>query len=68
MSKKPPVINAELEKALTQMLKDVMEDASSTITDKCRVADRLLKLEMLRAKMDESAWGSAFADDPDDPT
>ena len=44
MSKRAKGINPELEKALNELLKQVMADPTATITDKMRVADRALKL------------------------
>lgn len=64
--KKPTTISAELEKAVAKCLKDVMSpsaDNKATLTDKMRVIDRALKLEALKAKVQDEAWGKGFFDD-----
>jgi hypothetical protein len=66
MSKKAKGINPELEKALNELLKQVMADPTATITDKMRVADRALKLEALKLKDSDSEWGAGFMDVDDD--
>jgi hypothetical protein len=66
MSKKSKGINPELEKALNELLKQVMADPTATITDKMRVADRALKLEALKLKDSDSEWGAGFMDVDDD--
>jgi hypothetical protein len=66
MSKKAKGINPELEKALNELLRQVMADPTATITDKMRVADRALKLEALKLKDSDSEWGAGFMDVDDD--
>ena len=66
MSKKSKGINPELEKALNELLRQVMNDPQATITDKMRVADRALKLEALKLKDSDSEWGAGFMDVDDD--
>jgi len=66
MSKKAKGINPELEKALNELLRQVMNDPTATITDKMRVADRALKLEALKLKDSDSEWGAGFMDVDDD--
>jgi len=66
MSKKSKGINPELEKALNELLRQVMADPTATITDKMRVADRALKLEALKLKDSDSEWGAGFMDVDDD--
>ena len=66
MSKKSKGINPELEKALNELLKQVMADPTATITDKMRVADRALKLEALKLKDSDAECGAGFMDVDDD--
>ena len=61
-------VNAVLEKALTDLLKNVTSghDADGkpySLTDKCKVIDRVLKLEGLKAKLNDGDWGQGFSDD-----
>jgi hypothetical protein len=64
--KKDKGINQELETAIAQLLREVMSDSTSTITDKVKVIDRSLKLEALKAKMSDDEWGSGFMNMDDD--
>lgn len=68
MSKKKTGINPDLEKAISDLLKTTMLDPTATLTDKTKILDRALKLEALKAKMDQDEWGSGFfgGDDDDD--
>ena len=68
--KKPEKKNStldELEKFLVKMMKQAdrgMSDGETmSLTDKMKIADRVLKLEALKAKMDDSTFGSAFDED-----
>jgi len=64
MKKKDKGINPELETAIGEMLKQVMQDETASITDKMKVIDRALKLEQIRLKVSDDEWGSGFlADD-----
>jgi hypothetical protein len=62
-------INPELDKHLSQLLKDVMakplkgeEDKAPSLTDKMKVIDRVLKWEAIKGKLNDGDWGSGFAD------
>lgn len=66
MRKKPKGINPQLEKAIDQLLAEVMADETASLTDKTKVLDRALKLEAIKQKADSDDWGAAFADDEDD--
>ena len=66
MAKKARGINPDLEKAISQMLKDVMADPTTSITDRMKVIDRSIKLEALKAKISDDEWGSGFMSDEDD--
>ena len=60
----------EIEVALRKMLKDVMKTNGKgddgmpySLTDKMKVADRLLKLAAVKAKMEDDDWGKGFQED-----
>lgn len=59
-------INPDLEKAISDLLTQVMADATASLTDKSRVIDRALKLEAIRLKASDSEWGSGFLDGEED--
>jgi hypothetical protein len=63
MKKKDKGINPELETAIGEMLKQVMQDETASITDKMKVIDRALKLEQIRLKVSDDEWGSGFLAD-----
>lgn len=57
-------INEDLEKAISDMLKEAMKAGSDySVTDKMKVIDRALKLEQIKQKMDDATFGSGFKDD-----
>jgi len=64
--KKTPGIDPALEKAIAKLLEQTMNDAEATLTDKMKIIDRSLKLEALKMKLQDDAWGSGFMDDEDD--
>jgi hypothetical protein len=67
MSKKKVTgIDPALEKAIADLLTNTMNDAEATLTDKMKIIDRSLKLEALKMKLQDDAWGSGFMDDEDD--
>ncbi len=57
----------ELEKFLVKMMKQAnsghADGEPMSLTDRMKIADRVLKLEALKAKMDDSTFGSAFDDE-----
>lgn len=64
--KKQKGINADLEKAINTLLKEVMKEGSAaTLTDKMKVIDRALNLEKIKQKISDDEWGSGF-DLPDE--
>lgn len=66
MNKKTGVSPA-LEKAISDMLKEVMDKHGEvSLTDKLKVIDRALKLEAVKAKFDDAAFGLAFEDKEDE--
>lgn len=79
MAKKKTRINADLEKLLSTLLKEAGEKEPIPPTDgidngerfkmpfddRMKVIDRALKLEQLKAKIEDDEFGSGF-DEPDD--
>ena len=65
MSKKQKGINPELEQAINNLLKQVMNDSTASLTDKCKVIDRALNIEKIKQKISDDEWGSGFME-PDD--
>ena len=63
MKKKDKGINPDLEAAINESLKMVMQDETASITEKMKVIDRALKLELIRLKLTDDEWGSGFATD-----
>ena len=63
MAKKDKGINPDLEAAINESLKMVMQDETASITEKMKVIDRALKLESIRLKVSDDEWGSGFATD-----
>ena len=68
MAKKSKGVSPDLERAISEMLKQVMNDPGSSITDKTKVIDRALKLEAIKLKMSDDEWGAGFGavDDEDE--
>ena len=66
MSKKAKGINPELEKALNELLRQVMADPTATLTDKTKVLDRALNLEKVKQKISDDEWGSGFMADEEE--
>ena len=60
MAKKVKGVSPELEKAIAEMLKQVMNDPGSSITDKTKVIDRALNLEKIKLKISDEEWGIGF--------
>jgi hypothetical protein len=64
MSKKNG-INPDLEKAISDLLKDSMASVDIDLEQKLKIIDRAINLEKLKQKVSEDEWGSGFAT-PDD--
>jgi hypothetical protein len=64
MSKKNG-INPDLEKAISDLLKDSMKSVDIDLEQKLKIIDRAINLEKLKQKVSEDEWGSGFAT-PDD--
>ena len=65
MSKKQSGINPDLEKAVSDLLKAVMSDASVDLEIKLKVIDRAMNLEKIKQKMSDDAYGSGFLTEDD---
>jgi len=65
VKKKDKSINPVLEESIDKLLKQVMDDPASSLIDKCRVLDRAINVEKLKAKLNDDEWGSGFIA-PDD--
>lgn len=66
MSKKAKGVNPELEKALDDLLKQVMADPMATLTDKCKVIDRVINIEKIKQKISDDEWGSGLLEQNDE--
>ena len=66
MSKKSESINPDLEKAISSLLQQVMNDPTASLTDKTKVIDRALNLEKVKQKISDDEWGSGFLTDEDE--
>jgi len=68
MSKKSKGLNPDLEDAVAKLLREVMADEMASLTDKCKVIDRMVNIEKLKQKISDDEWGSGFAtiDDSDE--
>ena len=64
--KKTAGIDPALEKAIGKLLEETVADPTATLTDKMKIIDRSLKLEALKLKVSDDAWGSGFFDDDDE--
>ena len=62
MSKKSSGINPDLEKAISELLKNSSEQE---IDIRLKIIDRAINLEKLKQKVSEDEWGSGFIT-PDD--
>ena len=65
MSKKNNGINPDLEKAISDLLKQSMTGAEIDLEQKLKVIDRAINLEKLKQKVSEDEWGSGFATSDD---
>jgi hypothetical protein len=66
MSKKSSGVNPELEKAISDLLRQTMNDSTASLTDKAKIIDRALKLEAIKQKASDDAWGSAFTSEDEE--
>jgi hypothetical protein len=66
MSKKTKGLNPDLEDAVAKLLREVMADEQASLTDKCKVIDRMVNIEKLKQKISDDEWGSGFIAVDDD--
>jgi len=66
MNKKQKGLNPDLEDAVAKLLREVMADEQSSLTDKCKVIDRMVNIEKLKQKISDDEWGSGFIAVDDD--
>jgi len=66
VAKKSKGLNAELEEAVAQLLRDVMADPNASLTDKTKVIDRAINLEKIKQKISDDEWGAGFINTGDD--
>jgi hypothetical protein len=60
MNKKTKGVNPDLEDAVALLLRQVMADDQASLTDKCKVIDRMVNIEKLKQKISDDEWGSGF--------
>jgi hypothetical protein len=60
MTKKAKGLNPDLEDAVSILLRQVMADDQASLTDKCKVIDRMVNIEKLKQKISDDEWGSGF--------
>jgi len=65
MAKKNNGINPDLEKAISDLLKQSMQAGEIDLEQKLKVIDRAINLEKLKQKVSEDEWGSGFATSDD---
>jgi len=58
--KKDKGINPDLDKFISDLMTQVMNDPEASVTDKVKVLDRALKLEALKMKDSDDAWGQGL--------
>jgi hypothetical protein len=67
MSKKKIIgIDPALERAIAKLLEQTISDPEASLTDKMKIIDRSLKLEALKLKVSDDAWGSGFFEEDDE--
>lgn len=65
MAKKDKGINPDLEKTISQLLKEAEDGSITDIEIKLKIIDRAINLEKIKQKVNDDAYGSGFfgADD-----
>jgi len=66
VAKKSKGVNTELEKAISDLLTQVMADPMASLTDKTKVIDRALNLEKIKQRLETDEWGSGLLVENDD--
>lgn len=64
--KKKPKVSPTVERAVDKLLKEVMKQADATLLDKLRVLDRAIKIEAIKAKVQDDEDGEFFRNQPQD--
>jgi hypothetical protein len=65
VSKKSNGINPDLERAVSDLLKQVMSDGGVELEIKLKVIDRAMNLEKIKQKMADDAYGTGFLTEDD---
>ena len=65
VAKKSKGINSALEDSLSKLLEQVMSDPMATLTDKCKVIDRVINVEKIKQKISDEEWGSGLLGESD---
>jgi hypothetical protein len=60
VAKKDKGINPDLEKTISQLLKDVESGVIDDVDTKLKVIDRAINLEKIKQKVNDDAYGSGF--------
>lgn len=60
MAKKDKGINPDLEKTISQLLKDVESGVIDDVETKLKVIDRAINLEKIKQKVHDDGYGSGF--------
>ena len=60
MAKKDKGINPNLEKTISQLLKDVESGVIDDVETKLKVIDRAINLEKIKQKVNDDGYGSGF--------
>ena len=66
MSKKQKGINPDLDKAINDLLKQVMADPTASLTDRCKVIDRAMNMEKIKQRLETDEWGSGLLGDEEE--
>ena len=53
----------EIEKSIKKIMKETVNSAECSLTDKMKIIDRALKLEQVKHKMQDDGMGSGFHDE-----
>jgi len=65
MSKKNNNLNPDLEKAISEMLKQAMSDAAMEPDLKLKIIDRAINLEKIKQKIQDDSYGTGFFESED---
>ena len=60
MSKKNNSLNPDLEKAISEMLKQAMSDPGMEPDLKLKIIDRAINLEKIKQKIQDDSYGTGF--------